>query len=107
MPAEAHPEDKAMGSSDPASVKATVYGYVQGVFFRAFVSRKAQELGLAGYVRNLPGGKAVEVIAEGEKEQLEKLISHLKVGPPAARVERVAASWAEHSGSYAGFSIRY
>jgi acylphosphatase len=96
-----------MGSSELASVQATVYGYVQGVFFRAFVSRRAEELRLAGYVRNLPGREAVEVVVEGEKKQLEKLIGHLKVGPPAARVERVVTNWAEYSGSYSGFSIRY
>jgi acylphosphatase len=96
-----------MGSSDLASVQVTVYGYVQGVFFRAFVHRQALELGLAGYARNLPGGKAVEVVAEGEKKQLEKLISHLKVGPPAARVARVVANWAEYTGSYSEFRIRY
>ncbi len=61
-----------MGNSDLASLQATVYGYVQGVFFRAFVSRRAEELGLTGYVRNLPGGKAVEVLAEGERKQLRK-----------------------------------
>jgi len=96
-----------MGVSDLAAVQATVYGYVQGVFFRSFVSQRARELGLAGYVRNLPGGKAVEVIAEGEREKLEKLTSQLKVGPPAASVERVVARWAEYSGGYSEFSIRY
>ena len=96
-----------MNSSDLASLQATVYGYVQGVFFRAFVSRRAEDLGLAGYVRNLPGGEAVEVVAEGARKQLEQLVSHLKVGPPAARVERVVTNWAEYTGSYSGFSIRY
>jgi len=96
-----------MGGNDLAAVQATVYGYVQGVFFRSFVSQQARELGLAGYVRNLPGGKAVEVIAEGEREKLEKLVSRLNVGPPAASVERVAAKWAEYSGGYSGFRIRY
>jgi acylphosphatase len=96
-----------MSSSDLASVEVKVYGYVQGVFFRAFVSRWAGELRLAGYVRNLPGGEAVEVLAEGERKQLEELISHLKVGPPAARVERVVTNWSEYTGSYSGFSIRY
>jgi acylphosphatase len=95
-----------MNSGELASVQATVYGYVQGVFFRAFVSRRAEELNLTGYVRNLPGGE-VEVVAEGERKQMEKLISQLKVGPPAARVERVAAKWSEYSGSYSGFRIRY
>jgi len=96
-----------MSNSDLASVQATVYGYVQGVFFRAFVSRRASELGLSGYVRNLHDREAVEVVAEGGRKQLEELISHLKVGPPAASVERVVADWSEYSGSYSGFSIRY
>jgi len=89
-----------------ASLQAIVYGYVQGVFFRAFVSRQARELGLTGYVRNLPKG-TVEVQAEGERKRLEKLIGYLKVGPPGARVERVVTNWSEYTGSYSGFSIRY
>jgi len=95
-----------MSNTDLASVQAVVYGYVQGVFFRAFVSRRADELGLTGYVHNLPN-EAVEVLAEGERKRLERLINHLKAGPPGARVERVVASWSEYSGSYSGFSIRY
>jgi acylphosphatase len=87
-------------------VKAIVYGYVQGVFFRAFVSRQAEGLGLSGYVRNLPTG-AVEVVAEGEKRQLEKLIGYLKVGPPSARVEKVVTEWAGYTGKHSGFSVRY
>ena len=90
-----------------ASVQAVVYGYVQGVFFRAFASRQATKLGLTGYARNLPIGEAVEVQAEGERKQLEKLIGSLEVGPPPARVERVVTSWSKYSGSYSGFSIRY
>jgi len=92
--------------ADLASVQAIVYGYVQGVFFRAFVSRRAKELGLTGYVRNLPGG-TVEVNAEGERRQLERLIGYLKVGPPGARVEKVVTNWSEYTGSYSGFNIRY
>ncbi len=96
-----------MSNTDLASVQAIVYGYVQGVFFRAFVSRRATELGLTGYVRNLPNSEAVEVNAEGERKQLEELISHLKVGPPTAKVERVVTNWSEYTGSYSHFSIRY
>jgi len=96
-----------MSNADLASVHAIVYGYVQGVFFRAFVSRRANELGLTGYVRNLPNGEAVEVQAEGERKQLEELIGYLKVGPPAARVERVVTNWSEYTGSYSEFNIRY
>ena len=93
--------------TDLASVQAIVYGLVQGVFFRAFVNRLATRLGLTGYVRNLPGGEAVEVHAEGEKKHLEELIGYLKIGPPGAEVEKVETNWAEYTGSYSQFSIRY
>ena len=93
--------------SDLASVQVIVYGYVQGVYFRDFTSRRATELGLTGYVRNLPGEEAVEVNAEGERKQLEKLIGYLEVGPPAARVERVVTNWSRYTGNYSRFGVRY
>ena len=93
--------------ADVASVRVVVYGYVQGVFFRAFASRQATKLGLNGYVRNLPAGGAVEVQAEGERKQLEKLIGSLEVGSPTARVGKVVANWSKYTGSYSGFSVRY
>ena len=93
--------------TDLASVQAIVYGRVQGVYFRAFTSRQARELGLSGYVRNLADWKAVEVQAEGERKQLEKLIDHLKDGPPAARVEKVVTNWSEYTGSYSSFGVKY
>lgn len=93
--------------TNPAAIRAVVYGRVQGVFFRAFVSRQAGDLGLTGYVRNLPGGDAVEVVAEGEKALLERLVDQLGVGPPAARVDRVAVSWTPYTGTYTGFQARY
>jgi acylphosphatase len=95
-----------MAMTDPASIKATVHGFVQGVYFRAFVSAKAKELGLNGYVCNLPDGN-VAIHAEGERRQLEILIDYLKVGPPAAIVERVETEWSEYTGNYSRFNIRY
>ncbi len=92
--------------SELASLQAIVYGHVQGVFFRAFASGQARELGLTGYVRNLPKG-SVEVKAEGERSSLEELIDRLKTGPPGARVEKVATNWSEYTGNYSGFNIRY
>ena len=92
--------------ADLTSVQATVYGCVQGVFFRAFVAEHAHELGLTGYVRNLPW-RAVEVVAEGERKQLEKLIDYLKTGPTDARVEKVVTNWSEYTGNHSGFRIRY
>jgi len=92
--------------TDLASVRVIVYGFVQGVFFRDFTSRRARELGLTGYVRNLRDVEAVEVQAEGERKQLEKLIDYLEVGPPSARVTRVVTEWSEYTGGYSGFGIR-
>jgi acylphosphatase len=79
---------------------------VQGVFFRAFVERRAEALKLTGYVRNLRDG-TVEVRAEGERPQLEKLLEHLEEGYRPARVDNVVASWGEFTGEFSGFSIRY
>ena len=93
--------------SELAAVYAVVHGYVQGVFFRDFVSRRARELGLTGYVRNLPGGEEVEVHAEGERSRLEQLVGYLHIGSPAAKVESVVTSWSEYIGGYSNFRIRY
>ena len=93
--------------TDLASLHAIVYGRVQGVFFRDFVSRLAAELGLTGYVRNLPTGEAVDVHAEGERRRLEELVDYLKVGPPVAKVEKVVINWSEYRGTYSNFRIRY
>ena len=83
---------------DKARLSATVYGYVQGVNFRYFVLRLARSLDLKGYVRNLPDG-SVEVVAEGERDRLERLAEQLKVGPRAARVRGVEGQWSDYSGS--------
>ncbi len=92
--------------ADLAALQAIVDGRVQGVFFRDFVAKRAAELGLSGYVRNLPGG-TVEVRAEGERKQLARLIDYLNVGPPVARVQKVVTSWSEYTGGYSRFGIRY
>lgn len=92
---------------DLTSVKILVFGRVQGVFFRAFTSERAIELGLKGYVRNLELEGAVEVVAEGERNRLERLIAHLKTGPPSARVDQVVTNWSDYSGHYDRFSIWY
>jgi len=89
-----------------ANIQATVYGRVQGVFFRDFTRRHAIKLGLTGFVRNLPWG-GVEVVAEGEKQRLSSLADYLKKGPPAAIVERIETRWTEYTGKYSGFETRY
>ncbi len=96
-----------MAKADPtlASFHAQVTGLVQGVYFRAFVERHAQALGLTGYVRNVVHSGAVEVEAEGEKTRLERLLEYLHQGPRAARVERVDIQWGNYTGRFPDFSI--
>ena len=93
--------------SDLAEVEVLVYGRVQGVFYRAFAARQAQALGLTGYVRNLYGGNAVEVRAEGERVKLERLVELLKTGPPAAKVEKISATWSEYQGTFPDFTVKH
>ena len=81
-------------------------GLVQGVNFRYFVLRRANDLGLTGFVRNLRDD-SVEVVAEGDKEELRKLLEQLKVGPRSAHVRQVDVEWADYSGSYTDFDIRF
>lgn len=92
--------------ADLASLQATVHGRVHGVFFRAFVERWAEQFRLTGYVRNRHDG-TVEVRAEGERMQLEKLVGYLEEGPPPARVDKVVTTWGEYTGNFSGFSVRY
>ena len=95
-----------MSDVEAALLRAVVSGRVQGVFFRAFVRRWAYQLKLSGYVHNLGDG-SVEVVAEGERVGLEKLLEYLKEGPPAASVEKVTEEWGEAKGEFNEFAVRY
>jgi len=64
-------------------------------------------MGIRGWVRNLPEGDAVQIVAEGEKQDLLKLVELLKRGPPGALVEKSDESWGEYSGAYSGFQIKF
>lgn len=65
-----------------------VSGKVQGVWFRASTKEEALQLGLTGYAKNLQDGR-VEVMASGERHQIEKLYQWLQVGPKLAEVRNV------------------
>ncbi|RMD69183.1 MAG: acylphosphatase [Bacteroidetes bacterium] len=76
-----------------------VYGKVQGVWYRASTRQKAEELGLTGFVQNMPDG-SVYIEAEGPKARLDALVAWCHEGPPLARVSRVEV----HEGPLKGFS---
>jgi len=88
------------------SLHALITGRVQGVFFRAFVLEKAQQLDLTGYVHNMPSVQNVEVVAEGEHSKLEKLVEYLKTGPPESRVDKIDLTWGKFSARYSSFIVR-
>ena len=77
------------------------------MLYRWFVQKHATELGLQGWVRNLPDGMSVEVVAEGQRTQLQALVWLLKRGPLGARVEEVNLQWSPPTGRYSGFRILY
>ncbi len=87
-------------------LQAIIHGRVQGVSFRYYTVNRAMELGLAGYVRNRGDGD-VEVVAEGPRPQLDRLLSFLRSGPRNAFVTEVETTWTAATGSFSHFEVRY
>lgn len=83
-----------------------ISGRVQGVFFRANTRDRARELGLGGWVRNLPDGR-VEAVFEGEEDRVREMIEWCHRGPRFASVSRVEVDMEEPSGEFKAFDIRY
>lgn len=83
--------------------RVTVAGRVQGVGFRFFAERSARELGLKGWVRNMPDG-SVESVAEGEDDAISRYLDRLRQGPRMGGVERVQVEEISVSG-FSSFEI--
>ena len=81
-----------------------VSGLVQGVGFRYWALKRAQERGIVGYVQNLTDGR-VELVVEGPQEALDALRGDLSVGPRFSSVSRVEEFPLQPSGRYERFSI--
>jgi acylphosphatase len=83
-----------------------VHGLVQGVYFRHSTTITAKQLGLSGWVRNLPDGR-VEVVCEGPREQILAMIAWCKEGPGSARVDSVEVDWEGYADEFKSFDVRY
>ena len=83
-----------------------VTGHVQGVGFRWFTLEAASREGITGWVRNRPDG-AVELVAEGDAEALERFERAVRNGPPHARVDEVETELLAPTGRYPNFSARH
>ncbi|HXZ03851.1 MAG TPA: acylphosphatase [Ktedonobacteraceae bacterium] len=85
---------------------AYVVGWVQGVGYRYFVVNTALSLGIRGYVRNLSDGN-VEVLAQGTRPNLERLLAMLQRGPSAAEVHEIRTRWGQPTEHLSGFHVRW
>jgi len=83
-----------------------VRGLVQGVGYRYYAFRHARQLGLVGWVKNLPD-HTVEITVEGDSSALNEYVKELKTGPSSAVVREVVVDQIEPTGNYAVFDVRY
>lgn len=70
------------------AVRVRIKGLVHGVSFRSNMAQIASNLGVRGWVRNLPDG-SVEAFLEGDERNVKRVLDWAKVGPPRARVDKV------------------
>ncbi len=88
--------------------RVKIFGRVQGVGFRWFLRRKAEELGIKGYAENLLDG-TVEVVAQADeknKDSLEKFLEACRKGPFLARVDKVIVREVKDNQKFGEFQIK-
>ena len=81
-----------------------VEGRVQGVFFRSSVQDQAEQLGISGYVRNLPDGR-LEAEFQGPNAAVDRLVDFCREGPSQSYVEHVEVEPLEVSEGDSGFRV--
>ncbi len=94
-----------MQSNDQERAHVRISGQVQGVFFRDSTRQKAEELGLAGWVKNLSDG-SVEAVFEGPSGKVREMVSWCEEGPRNASVEDVDSDFETSGGDLRGFEVR-
>ena len=83
--------------------KVFVSGFVQNVGYRQFIKRIARQIGLTGWVKNLPDGR-VESLFSGSREKIEKAIEECWKGPFLSEVKSVDIEWVEEE-NFEGFEV--
>jgi acylphosphatase len=84
--------------------RITILGFVQGVGYRRFVKWNAKKMNLRGWVKNIDGGR-VEVLIQGSKEEIEKLIKICEKGPFLSEVKSVVVDWEKQESAFESFEI--
>ena len=90
----------------PVRIEAWVEGFVQGVSFRYHARRKAIQLNLHGFVRNLSDGR-VHTLFEGKHDDAREFIKWLQTGPSMASVRNLETKELEFLGNYTTFEISF
>lgn len=83
-----------------------ISGDVVGVGYRGWAKRQAQDLHLTGWVKNRED-KTVEIVAEGNEQEVKKFIIMCKHGPDVSWVEAVTAQWLPATREFMDFSVVY
>ncbi|MFW6159313.1 MAG: acylphosphatase [Planctomycetota bacterium] len=86
--------------------KVRIRGRVQGVGFRFSTVRRAESLGLSGWVRNTMRG-GVEAVFEGEERSVKQMVDWCRQGPRLARVADIDVEYTEPTGEMSGFQVRF
>ena len=83
-----------------------IEGRVQGVGFRHFAQVNAEEVGVFGWVKNLPDGR-VEAVFAGPIDHIREMVNRCEQGPGASRVDNVDVEVEEADEEYETFEVRY
>ena len=96
-----------MDQSEEVTKRAHIYieGRVQGVDFRYFTKKSAQQMGLNGWVKNRSDGR-VEAVFQGPKKQVMQMVEKCEEGPGSARVENIDLKWEEANHKTDSFKIK-
>ena len=94
-----------MDDSGVKTLHINIYGNVQGVFFRDYTRRKAEELHLFGWVRNCTDG-SVESLISGDEAQVTKMVEWFHQGSPYSSVQKVVVEDYEGLPSIKSFLIK-
>jgi len=87
-------------------VHAFYSGKVQGVGFRFTAERIARSYRVDGWIRNVPDGR-VELMAEGDEEELSRLLKEIETGILEYYIRGVDAKWGDSRDEFKGFDIRF
>ena len=83
-----------------------ISGRVQGVGYRYFALKKAQEQGVTGWTKNMVDG-SVKIIAQGDEPTLKTYVDYLRLGPTLSRVDKISIYKSEITEVFDTFSVKY